>query len=240
MTCAEDEAASAAVWRGRFVSLLDRVPVPLAISDAYGNITGVNPAFAGVWSLQPGTVEGRTLLDLFTPTNEKQLHRLDEALRAGRRSRYPVEVCWAVRGAIHHGQVTVEPVSDPLDGHPHLLVTLRPEGERTGPSHHATARPDGPEGAEQEFAHLVLSAQEARILPLVAAGATTSVMARTVGISVDGINYHLTRLCRRLEVPNRPALVARAYVLGLLDPAAWPPRVMPPAAPRGGPAAGRR
>ncbi len=120
---------------------------------------------------------------------------------------------WELRGATQHGQVTVEPVSDPLDDHLHLLVTLRPEEQWAAPpSGRAAARPEGSEGSTEEdgFAHPGLSAQEARILPLVAAGATTSVMARTVGISADGINYHLTRLCRRLEVPNRSALVARA------------------------------
>jgi hypothetical protein len=30
----------------------------------------------------------------------------------------------------------------------------------------------------------------------------------------------------RLDVPNRVALVARAYVLGLLDPAAGPPQTV--------------
>jgi DNA-binding CsgD family transcriptional regulator len=53
---------------------------------------------------------------------------------------------------------------------------------------------------------------------LAASGVTTSVVARQVGLTVDGVNYHLGRLCRRLDVPNRVALVARAYVIGLFDP----------------------
>ncbi|MEU9116558.1 hypothetical protein AB0D04_33630 [Streptomyces sp. NPDC048483] len=52
-------------------------------------------------------------------------------------------------------------------------------------------------------------------------------VARTVGLSDDGVNYHLTRLGRRLHTPNRTALVARAYVLGLLSPTAWPPEPHP-------------
>ncbi|MYT24734.1 PAS domain-containing protein, partial [Streptomyces sp. SID7760] len=85
----------------------------LAISDAYGLILGANPAFASAWQLQPGKLEGRRLLDILTPTNERQLHRLDEALRSRRRSRYPVEVTWRAGGTARHGRVTVEPVSDP-------------------------------------------------------------------------------------------------------------------------------
>ncbi|MFG2712345.1 helix-turn-helix transcriptional regulator [Streptomyces goshikiensis] len=205
---------AAAAWRSRFVSLFDRAPVALAISDAYGLILGANPAFASAWQLQPGKLEGRRLLDLLTPTNDRQLLRLDEALRSRRRSRYPVEVSWQVRGTARHGRVTVEPVSDPQDDIPRLLVSLteEPGGGRPEPP------PQDPANSPS------LSPQEARILPLVAAGASGPAVAREVGLTVDGVNYHVTRLCRRLGVPNRPALIARAYVLGLLDPTAWPPR----------------
>ncbi|MFF4293956.1 LuxR C-terminal-related transcriptional regulator [Streptomyces vinaceus] len=210
---APDEAAAA--WRSRFVSLFDRAPVALAISDAYGLILGANPAFASAWQLQPGKLEGRRLLDILTPTNDRQLRRLDEALRSRRRSRYPVEVTWQVRGTARQGQVTVEPVSDPQDDIPRLLVSLTEETDAGRPEPPPQDPADG------------LSPQEARILPLVAAGASGSAIAREVGLTVDGVNYHVTRLCRRLRVPNRPALIARAYVLGLLDPAAWPPRAAP-------------
>ncbi|MEV6686559.1 PAS domain-containing protein [Streptomyces sp. NPDC051130] len=210
---------AAAAWRSRFVSLFDRAPVALAISDAYGLILGANPAFASAWQLQPGKLEGRRLLDILTPTNDRQLRRLDEALRSRRRSRYPVEVSWRARGTTRHGRVTVEPVSDPEDDVPRLLVSLT---EETGGARPDPVRKDAANG---------LSAQEARILPLAAAGASGSAIAREVGLTVDGVNYHLTRLCRRLDVPNRPALIARAYVLGLLDPTAWPPRTAAPDGP---------
>ncbi len=222
------KVADAAVWRGRFLSLLDRSPAPTAISTGDGVVTVANPAFAGALGLRPGRVAGRPLLDLLTPTNRKQLRKLDEAMRSGRRSRYPVEVSWTAGKTPHHGQLTVEPVTDPLEDTPPLLVTLRvaEEGaQAAGPGPAACSH-----DADLEPAHPALSAQEARILRLVAGGATTAVVARAVGIGVDGVNYHLTRLCRRLRAPNRTALVARAYVLGLLDPAAWPPEVAAPTA----------
>src|ERR1700741_830995 len=71
--------------------------------------------------------------------------------------------------------------------------------------------------------HLVLEPVAARILMLVARGATTAVVARNFGLTVDGGIYHLRQLSRLLHAPNRPALVARAYALGLLQPGAWPP-----------------
>jgi DNA-binding CsgD family transcriptional regulator len=69
-----------------------------------------------------------------------------------------------------------------------------------------------------------LSDRESEILRLIAGGATSAAVAAELGITGDGVNYHLTRLSERLGVPNRTALVARAYSLGLLDPASWPPR----------------
>ncbi|CAM5243895.1 hypothetical protein SALBM135S_01484 [Streptomyces alboniger] len=212
--------ADAVVWRGRFLSLLDRSPAPTAISSTGGVVSVANPAFATALGLRPGRVRNRLLLDLLTPTNRNQLRKLDDAMRSGRRSRYPVEVSWTTRGTTRHGRVTVEPVPDPLEATPPLLVTLRVAEERPGST----------DGGGEDLAHPALSAQEARILRLVAGGATTAVAARAAGIGVDGVNYHLSRLCRRLRVQNRTALVARAYVLGLLDPTAWPPRVAAPTA----------
>ncbi|MEU5687625.1 helix-turn-helix transcriptional regulator [Streptomyces venezuelae] len=240
---AKPREADAVVWRGRFLTLLDRSPTPTAIAGTNGLVSVANPAFAGALGLQPGRVANRLLLDLLTPTNSAQLRKLDEAMRSGRRSRYPVEACWTAGGALRHGQVTVEPVTDPLEDTPPLIVTLRVAEAREEASGNRaadrTGRPGGAgDDAEEELAHPALSAQEARILRLVAGGATTAVVARTIGIGTDGVNYHLTRLCRRLRVPNRTALVARAYVLGLLAPEAWPPQVSGPAGRRGGPTRG--
>ncbi|WP_269854658.1 PAS domain-containing protein [Streptomyces sp. RPT161] len=207
----------AALWRNRFISLLDRSPVPIAISHTDGVIAGANPAFAAVWGLHPGQLTSRQLMDLFTPTSSGQLRKLDEALRHGRRSRYPVRVRWTAGGTSHDGQLVVEPVSDPEGESPPLLVTLHPDAEPEA----VPARPYGAGAA------VAVSEQESRILALVAAGNTTAAVARVVGLSADGVNYHLKRLCTLLDASNRTALVARAYVLGLLDPGTWPPAPPP-------------
>ena len=113
---------------------------------------------------------------------------------------------WTARGHAHSGHLTVELVDEALLGELPLLVFL----------HVNSSEP-------QREPPMTLEPVAARILELVASGVTTSVVARQVGLTVDGVNYHLGRLCRRLDAPNRVALVARAYVLGLLDPRAWPP-----------------
>ncbi|MGW7001263.1 LuxR C-terminal-related transcriptional regulator [Streptomyces sp. NPDC054933] len=219
---AETPEQRAALWRNRFISLLDRSPVPIAISRTDGVITGANPAFAAVWGLHPGQLTSRQLLELFTPTSVGQLRKLDEALRLGRRSRYPVRVRWTAGGSSHDGQLVVEPVSDPEEESPPLLVTLHPDEGLRAAGGRAGARPLG------QAREVVVSPQEARILALVAAGNTTAAVARIVGLSADGVNYHLKRLCTLVGATNRTALVARAYVLGLLDPGVWPPA--PPSA----------
>ena len=117
---------------------------------------------------------------------------------------------WTARGHAHSGHLTVELVDEALLGERPLLVFLHvnhPEPERHPP--------------------VTLEPVAAHILELVASDVTTSVVARQVGLTVDGMNYHLGRLCRRLDAPNRVALVARAYVLGLLDPTVWPPEQPP-------------
>lgn len=64
---------------------------------------------------------------------------------------------------------------------------------------------------------------EARILALLAGGATTAWAAKETGLSADGVTYHLRRLSARWAASNRTELVARAYALGVLTPGMWPP-----------------
>jgi PAS domain S-box-containing protein len=206
----KDARREAVAWRNRFITLLDRSPIPIAIADTAGVVTGANPPFAALWGLRPGQLRGRGLLELFDPQDKAQLRRIEEALRLGRRSRYPLRVRWA-GGA---GELTAEPVEGDAEGPPALLVMLREE-EPVPAAHPAAAAP------------VEVTEREAEVLALVASGATNSAIARALELTVDGVNYHLTRLCRRLGAPNRTALVARGYVLGLLDPTAWPPAPVP-------------
>ncbi|MFD7921071.1 helix-turn-helix transcriptional regulator [Streptomyces sp. NPDC059740] len=199
-------------WRNNFLALLDRVPLPIAVCEADGRTLLANPAMAAVWGCVPGRLRGRLLLDLFRPLAPSQVERLTTALRLGHRSRYPIAVSWRAEGeeAASEGELTVDPVGDPSVRPPLLLVQLRP---LPGPS------PEPPRPARDE-----VSAVEARILALAASGATTAAVGREVGLSTDGVNYHLARLARRWRVRGRTALVARAYACGVLVPGEWPPR----------------
>ncbi|MET9799995.1 PAS domain-containing protein [Streptomyces sp. NPDC006368] len=196
-------------WRNRALLVFDRVPVPVAVCRTDGLVLLANPAMAAEWGTSPGRLPGRNVLELFHPSSAEQVHRIVEAVRRGHRSRYPMRVHWtAPDGRERYGELTADTVSDSAQAPLWLLVLLKVLGDRPEPPGRPAAQ---------------VTPVEKRILALAAGGATTERIARSVGLTVDGVNYHLTRLSRRWGVPNRTALVARAYVLGVLAPDTWPP-----------------
>ncbi|CAM5438781.1 MULTISPECIES: helix-turn-helix transcriptional regulator [Streptomyces] len=201
---------SAGPWRNYFLILLYRIPVPIAVCTAYGEVLIANPAMAAEWGAAPGQLRGRNLLDLFRPRSQAQIDRVIDAVRLGRRSRYPVEVRWraGTDGAEREGELTVDPVGEPSESPPALLALL-------------SVHDDTPPAAAA--ARDAASPVETRILALAASGATTAAIGSQLGLTVDGVNYHLTRLARRWRVQGRTALVAKAYVLGVLAAGTWPP-----------------
>ncbi|WP_438827950.1 PAS domain S-box protein [Streptomyces tropicalis] len=182
--------------------------MPVAVCDVYGLVVLANPAMAAECGTTPGRLRGRQVLELFTPQEATQVDRIAEALRLRHRSRYQVSVRWRTAdGTDRRGELTADPVSDTVEDTPALLVTLRVACEHRAPTV-APARVTG---------------VEARILALLAGGATTARAGRETGLSPDGVTYHLRRLSARWGAANRTELVARAYALGVLAPGVWPP-----------------
>ncbi|MFC5723409.1 LuxR C-terminal-related transcriptional regulator [Streptomyces gamaensis] len=72
----------------------------------------------------------------------------------------------------------------------------------------------------------ILSEMDARILEGIAAGVSTIPLASRLYLSRQGVEYHVTCLLRKLKVPNRAALVSRAYSMGVLKVGTWPPKVV--------------
>ncbi|MEU7168250.1 PAS domain-containing protein [Streptomyces morookaense] len=72
----------------------------------------------------------------------------------------------------------------------------------------------------------ILSEMDARILEGIAAGVSTVPLASRLYLSRQGVEYHVTCLLRKLKVPNRAALVSRAYSMGVLKVGIWPPEVV--------------
>ncbi|MFF9118898.1 helix-turn-helix transcriptional regulator [Streptomyces massasporeus] len=210
MDLARQEAVT---WRNRALLLFDRVAMPVAVCDVYGAVMLANPAMAAECGTAPGRLRGRDVLDLFSPREATQVERIAEALRLRHRSRYQVSVRWRTPGGVERsGELTADPVSDTVEDTPALLVMLRVDAERA-PS------PAAPTG------QLRVTPMEARVLALLAAGATTLRAARETALTTDGVTYHLRRLSSRWGASNRTELVARAYALGVLRAGVWPPEV---------------
>ncbi|MFF5307777.1 PAS domain S-box protein [Streptomyces massasporeus] len=210
MDLARQEAVT---WRNRALLLFDRVAMPVAVCDVYGAVLLANPAMAAECGTTPGRLRGRDVLDLFSPREATQVERVAEALRLRHRSRYQVSVRWWAPGGVErHGELTADPVSDAAEDTPALLVMLRVDAE-PAPS------PTAPVGQAR------VTPMEARVLALLAAGATTARAARETALTTDGVTYHLRRLSSRWGASNRTELVARAYALGVLRAGVWPPEV---------------
>lgn len=187
--------------------MFDRFPLPCAVCQTEGfELRVVNPAFSEAVGITRARLRRRALFDVLTPRDGADVDALSEALHRRRSARFPVHVQWTAHTTAFDGEVTVELVDESLLGPLPLLVFLF-----VGPSRAALEEPPALEPVARQ------------ILIQIASGATTAATARAVGLTVDGVNYHVTRLCRRFDVPNRVALVAKAYVLGLLAPTSWPP-----------------
>lgn len=230
--------ANAITWRNRFIQLLDHFPLPVAACDSDGTILVANPPLAGEWRTMPGRLAGRGILTLFDPLPPEHADLLRQAVRQRTGTRLRLPVSWGTpggglpgggpqragphRGRVsgqRHGELTIDLVRDapeePLTLLAVLFVREDADGGRT------PAGEDGPARGR-------LTDVQARILALAAAGATTVQIAAAVGLSVDGITYHLERLSRSWGVRGRTALVARAYATGVLLPGTWPPELAGP------------
>lgn len=114
------------------------------------------------------------------------------------RGRHFLELCHAGVGRL---------VEIALRGEPGTLVVMVPEDAEVG-----------------EFR---LGEVDARILEGIANGESTVRIAGRLFLSRQGVEYHVGAMLRRLGVPNRAALVSKAFSMGLFNVAAWPPRVRP-------------
>lgn len=72
---------------------------------------------------------------------------------------------------------------------------------------------------------LSLSDIDARIIECIAAGERTISIATKLYLSRQGVEYHVSKMLQHLRVPNRPALIAKAYCMGILTADTWPPEV---------------
>jgi DNA-binding CsgD family transcriptional regulator len=89
--------------------------------------------------------------------------------------------------------------------------------------------PDNPAGEYngEVGSRTMLTHLDAQILEGIAAGTATPELAKKLHLSRPGVEYHVSTMLRRFRVPNRAALISKAYSIGVFRTGCWPPTVVP-------------
>jgi DNA-binding CsgD family transcriptional regulator len=187
----------------------------MAKLDSSIRLLEVNSDFSRQFGCQPAELDGSRFCDLLHADVRAQVSRQFTYLVAQQRPRFTEpRVAFHQKGStVFSGELTgfvVRGDSDRIDG---LMALVCPTGGSKTDRAPASRK-------------LLLTDLDARILEGVAAGVSTVRLAANLYLSRGGIEYHVDILLRRLKVNNRPALVSKAYSMGLLRPG-WPPRVNP-------------
>lgn len=193
-------------------SLFEHSAVGIAELDARCRIRRVNGALLTVLDRDAAEVQDADFINLMPLDSRPRLQFNFNQLRAGQIGRFtePVKVK-RPDGAVE-GDLTAIRLQPPTRATESLIVLLQ-----TDPT--AVKTPAG--GSPSRL----LSELDAKILEGVANGASTVQLATQLFLSSKGIEYHVSTMLRRLDVPNRSALVSRAYMIGILSSGTWPPRV---------------
>ncbi|HKS47162.1 MAG TPA: LuxR C-terminal-related transcriptional regulator [Amycolatopsis sp.] len=167
-------------------------------------MTQATAAFVGLLATSQTEVVGACFPDLFHPMARKDVRlALSDAPDEGP-VRFTAPLV-SLAGDVHFTDVTAHAV-EPGVGTICVLVTNETNSSR---------------------ATFVLSDLDARILEGLAAGDSTVRLAMRLFLSRQGVDYHVGSMLKKLAVPNRAALVSKAYAMGVLNRWNWPPRVSP-------------
>jgi PAS domain S-box-containing protein len=203
----------------RFRTLFHVIETGVLLLGPDARVLDANPAALRLTGRTLQQVRGEPAGAALAPVDAARHEQLWDELAAGRRNRYDltVVVCGA-NGRQRPARFTATLVRA-REGAAAiglgLLAPLAPEAETVTLAARSTP-----------------SAGEAAVLERLAAGASLQQIASELGMSRRGVDYRITRLRHKLRADgpggapaNSAALIARAYALGILHPAVWPPRV---------------
>lgn len=186
----------------------------IACVDPARRVVEANAEFFRVFDRASAQVHGRDIVELLHPGFGTSLRRQLSLLVDGRRERFTQNVVVPRDdGGAVSGDLTGIAVG--AGGRPSLLLVLFTPYQAV----------DGPPSMPGKDA--LLTDVGARILEGVAAGVSTAKLAAQLYLSRQGVEYHVGAMLRRLNVPNRAALVSKAYELGIFGLGTWPPKVAP-------------
>lgn len=188
-------------------ALRDHSGLPCALLSANGRVVQASAAAAELLETRRSDLVGRRAHTLLAPTPDlAQLHRRWNGLIARRVRRVETSaVLVDVRGRQRRAQLHLTTVGRSAARARNVWAVI---------THQSLVHE----------AHAPLTAAQIRILALLAEGSSNGEIATSMRLSRQTVDYHLSRLRELLGAATRPALVARAYVLGILAPRAWPPR----------------
>ena len=196
-----------------FRLLFDRCRVCAAALDDDQRVVEANADFVHLVDRSIQRVRGKEFVELLHPGIRSGTRKQLDALLAEKSGQFNEHVV-ALRsdGSVAAARLTAVAVRG-HDQTASILVLLNPNDAHNG---------TGVVGQQ----HTRLTDLDARILEDMAAGLSTVQMTSRLNLSRTGVDYHIRALLRKLKVANRPALISRAYTLGLLNATTWPPRVI--------------
>lgn len=186
----------------------------MARLDEGARLTEANSDFLRRFGRTAGEVLDRPFREFVHPAVAEHVQRKLSALLHGR--------CFRVRqhiiGLCPDGSTfsaALSAIADGTDSTSNRIIAMIQPEKITGEAERVAKRDK------------LLSELDARILEGVAAGTSSVKLASLLYLSRQGVEYHVGGMLRKFKAPNRPALVSRAYSLGILSVGSWPPRVLP-------------
>ncbi|GHA43268.1 hypothetical protein GCM10010329_77620 [Streptomyces spiroverticillatus] len=194
--------------------LLDRPGLTMVCLDRSLTVQQANQEFFRRFGGDSAQPCGRPFADLVHPSAQQPLLRKFAGLTEGRRDRFNSEML----AVGHDGQAFTASLSacavrSSTPDVSAIWVMMTSDGEPVDTDVMPSRKK-------------ILSEVDARILEGIAAGVSTVPLAARLFLSRQGVEYHVTCLFRKLRVPNRAALVSRAYSMGVLKVGVWPPKVV--------------
>ncbi|MCX4547552.1 PAS domain-containing protein [Streptomyces sp. NBC_01387] len=196
------------------LSFFERSGIGLAILDPTLRVRAVNGAFSGQCGRHHDDICERSFAEFLHPSVRQYLMRQFGRLVQGHHARLVGQsiAMWFNDTALA-GKLSAFPVDDDAGKVKMIMVQFTPE------------KSDDQQvliGAQRKLTPLT-----ARVLEGVAAGDPTVRLAAKLFLSRQGIEYHVSILLRQFKVPNRTALAAKAYSMGMFSIGCWPPTVLP-------------
>ena len=197
-----------------FGSFFEHAGMCMVRIDSHLRVYEANQDFCRQFGRSAADIRGVGVLDFIHRSGHERLQRQLARVLEGRRPRVTERVLGLAMGsAVFTAHLTAVAVNDAYVSNG-LVLIFQPDVEPVSDD----VVTDGKK---------LLTALDARILEGIAAGVSTVRLASKCFLSRQGIEYRVGMMLRRMRVPNRTALVSKAYSMGVLSIGVWPPRVLP-------------